>query len=306
MAALILVACGSSAEDGDGDPSPRTGAYETCPAEARRGEFLIASRPEADPEPFTSVERALWLDGVETLTARKEIFRSGPCRITQPLGDTCRGSCDLVTQQCAAGRCERKPSPQNLGTVTLTGFGKPLALDNVDHTYFGSLTYPGAPEGTAVSLSASGAGAIPTFTVRAQGIAPLSVEARSFPAERGKATTLHWKAPARPASSRMVIDFSVNLHGAVETLLTCEVPDSGAFTIGADVMTELFKHDTSGFPRVTLTRQSAGAATVAPGCAELVVYSSVDRDLNVPGLVSCKEDGDCPAGKTCHPHLYCR
>ena len=101
-------------------------------------------------------------------------------------------------------------------------------------------------------------------------------------------------------------DFSINRHGSIDTWLECTVPDTGMFTVTAEMMDELFKNGVSGFPSVRLVRQSADTTMVQSGCVQLTVAAPLTRDLAVEGVVSCNDDDKpCPNGKMCQEDLRC-
>ena len=133
--------------------------------------------------------------------------------------------------------------------------------------------HPGFDEGADLTLRASGAGGQGPFSTRGWGVASLQVPAESLRVERGKPATLTWTPPGKMGPSRMLLNFSLNRHGAVDTWLECEVPDTGSYTIEAAVIDALFMYDVSGFPSVDMKRQTrtppwcAGAASSSTSSA---------------------------------------
>jgi len=61
----------------------------------------------------------------------------------------------------------------------------------------------------------------------------------------------------------------------------------------------------SGFPTLTLSRSSADATTIEPGCVDLRVHADAKLDVTIPGLQSCSDDLDCTAPQTCQGDLTC-
>jgi len=49
-----------------------------------------------------------------------------------------------------------------------------------------------------------------------------------------------------------------------------------------------------------------GSAVIARGRVDLVLSSQVERGVEVPGVVSCNEDADCPGGQRCQPDRRCQ
>jgi hypothetical protein len=66
---------------------------------------------------------------------------------------------------------------------------------------------------------------------------------------------------------------------------------------------------TAGFPIITIVRESVDSATVAAGCVEYKVLSSVEKMLMVEGVTSCSDSSVppmlCPAGSTCGTDMKC-
>jgi Cys-rich repeat protein len=48
-----------------------------------------------------------------------------------------------------------------------------------------------------------------------------------------------------------------------------------------------------------VTRALTGNAPVGSGQAELKIYSDLYFVVEIPGLLSCQNDSDCPTGQTC-------
>jgi hypothetical protein len=288
----LIVVVGACSSSGEGDPQARAGAYEACPARSLAGEFVLKLDGEAM---FTGVDRGEVLDGIDATRTAREVMKSGACRILQP---------------AAATGAVTSPQPQDLGTVTMAGLKVPLTLLKIDNRYTnppGVLPHPGFDEGASIVLQAmGGASGYGPFTLTGWGVAPLNTPAQPLVVESGKAATITWTAPALPGPTQVLINLGVNWHGAVDTWMECSAADTGTFTIPAATMTELFKHGVSGFPRVTLTRQSADTTTVKSGCVQFLVLSEVTRDVTVPGVVSCNEDSECSSGKTCQTDLSCK
>jgi hypothetical protein len=114
-----------------------------------------------------------------------------------------------------------------------------------------------------------------------------------------------WTAPSKPGPAKIAIDFSVNRHAATDSWFECLVDDTGSYTISAALTDELFKLGTSGFPSVLLSRQSGDTVTANGGCVQLRIYSEASRELDVPGINSCKMDEDCTAPNVCGQTLTC-
>ena len=88
-------------------------------------------------------------------------------------------------------------------------------------------------------------------------MASLVVPADKLRVENGKPVTLTWTPPSKAGPTRMLLNFSLNRHGSVDTWLECEVPDTGSYTIDAAIVSRLFSFGISGFPSVDMKRQSS-------------------------------------------------
>lgn len=108
---------------------------------------------------------------------------------------------------------------------------------------------------------------------------------------------LSWTPPADGQSSRMEIEVDISHHGGQKGQIDCDVPDTGAFEIPEELVTQLVALGVAGYPTITLTRVSRAAAPEAPGIT-LSVMSTVDRLVDT-GLDSRGMDSDCPDGLTC-------
>jgi hypothetical protein len=280
-------------------------SYKTCTREQRVGDFVLTLG-----DGFTGIERGVVLDGVEPTTQAKLVKMVGGCRLMQPpdAEPPCSSPCSSA-QMCKSGSCVAKPVPRNLGKVTITGMKvSPLELENIGNLYTNppSVQLPviGFDEGANLVLSAAGGGGVSAFSLRGWGVAPMVTPEAPLPAESGKPVTVTW-TPGKMGPAKVLIDFSVNRHGSVDTWLECEADDNGMFVVDGTLTTELFKYGVSGFPSVRLTRQSGDTTTVG-GCVQFLVTATADRQLMVPGVISCQDDDVCPAPKKCSMDLTCK
>jgi hypothetical protein len=298
---------GSGGSGGSGGGSALQ-TYKTCDRAQRFGEFFITLSDNDPVNRFTEVQGAV-LDGVEQVRQVKLVKQIGDCRILQPPeAFMCTPQCDLGSQECTPTGCKPKPRVKDVGAVSVSGLKNGTAqLQNNGGFYgnTGTLPHPGFDEGADLTLQAAGAAGWGPFTLKGWGVAPLVVPTAPVTVQTGQPVTLSWTPPSKPGPSKMLIDFSINRHGAVDSWLECTVPDTGSFTVTAEMTTELFKNGVSGFPSVNFTRQSGDTVTVMSGCVQLLVAAPISRDLNVPGVVSCNEEKKCPPGKECREDLTC-
>ena len=76
--------------------------------------------------------------------------------------------------------------------------------------------------------------------------------------------------------------------------------------IPAALLDSLVALGVAGFPTIVLTRSTVGSAVIAAGRVDLLVFSELEQEVEIPGLVSCTDDADCPEGETCGSDLRCR
>jgi hypothetical protein len=303
--------------DGPVASGPLT-TYQTCKDSDRVGDFeLTLADNVIDVEPSTSLPPSQVFDWVEPARQSLLVREVGGCRIMQPPKPTppCDPECPGARPICTPTGCRANPVAVDVGAVSIEGLKAPGTASKSDvHTYtLSSLPHPGFDEGASIVLRAAGAGGYGPFTARGWGVASLEVPAEKLRVERGKPATLTWTPPAKMGPTRMLLNFSLNRHGAVDTWLECEVPDTGSFTIETAVVDALFGFGISGFPSVDMKRQSSDTATLRTGCFEFNVVSPAYREIEVPGLISCSgeepEPGQpppCPPGQRCGDDLRCQ
>jgi hypothetical protein len=309
-----LTGCGSSGP-GSADTAAPAGplaTYQTCGDSTRVGKIGLVLDTAMM---FTAIEGGLIFDLVSPQQISQVVSESAGCRIMRPpMPLFCMPECVPGRQVCSATGCVPEPTAQDVGRMTIEGLKVPGDLNKNGANIYTSPSWRDPPfdEAASIVLRAAGAGNYGAFSARGFGVAPLVAPAEKLLVEDGKPATLTWTPPARSGPTRMTFNFSLNRHGLVDTWLECEVPDTGSYTIDAATIGRLFSFGISGFPSVNMRRQSADTATVRSGCVEFNVASKLDREITVPGLVSCTgqpqpgEPNPCPAGQSCAEDLRCR
>jgi len=166
-------------------------------------------------------------------------------------------------------------------------------------------SYPPFAEGADVSVSATG-GAYGPFSIHAKGIAPLVLGSDTFNLQRAQPLAITWTAAGAAADSTIHVKVDVSHHGGTKGQILCDAADSGSLTISATLVTMLMDLGISGYPSLVVTRSSVGAAAITPGRVRLLLSEDVERYVQIPGLMSCQSDTDCPTGKTCQKDLQCQ
>jgi len=236
----------------------------------------------------------------------------GDCTLYKPRAPFCEACPD--GEVCIdEGVCLAYPTPQSVGLVTVTGVQtadgtdgftmKPLAGNYQPSV---ELAYPGFGEGDPLAVTTEGSAFAAGFTLQAAGIAPLEVTTTSFVLTDGTPFPVAW-TPAGPlATSRVVVSLEIAHHGGYKGRVDCDVADTGALEIPAELVDELKALGVAGFPTVSVTRSASDAVVLPQGTIELVVSMRVVMAVDIPGLVSCNDDTDCPDGQTCQDNLSCQ
>jgi hypothetical protein len=240
---------------------------------------------------------------------------SGPCKLYKARAPFCDPSCESGSTCVNDGLCKTNPKAHSVGDLTVTGLKlsdntteftvTPTTTFNYALSGSSNLLYPPADEGAAIRLKASG-GDYKAFELSASGVLPLTFNNTSdIPLQSGQPLTLEWVPKGAAGNSTIEIQVNVNHHGGSSANITCKTEDDGSLVIPADMVSRLTSIGYSGFPQVDFVRKSLGSATIAPGRVELQVLSSASRNLAIPGLTSCQQNGDCSNGQTCLSTKQC-
>jgi len=241
----------------------------------------------------------------------KVVDEVGSCRLRTPRVPFCNIPCGGDAICADDDKCLPSPKAQNLGVVKVKGLGAAeFSMDPIQGTYSPSgdvmLPSPPCPEGAAIEIQTAG-GVYRPFVLQAKGITPLTVAgAGPIAVAAGQPLQLQWTPPGDASFSRIKVRLDLSHHGGKKGEIECDVPDNGALEIPGSMIGKLIALGTAGFPTVYVTRFSAGDALIEPGRVTLEVSSTIDRELQVPGVVSCMEDSECPPGKTCQVDKTCR
>ncbi|MCK6575048.1 hypothetical protein L6V77_28590 [Myxococcota bacterium] len=243
---------------------------------------------------------------VEWLPTRE----AGTCAVYEPTIPFCDPPCGGSAACVHDDTCLDYPQARDVGTVHVDGVrtnagGTAYDVEPLAKLYqYSDSPFPGFDEGAPIRLDAEG-GETPPFAITAQGVAPLVVPSAEFPMVRGEPLDLNWVAPGVAGVSTVRVRIDISHHGGARGTIECEAPDTGALRIPAEMVDHLLDLGASGFPVVLLSRQNVGSAPVAPGRVTLAVTSDVEVPLQVPGIISCTGDENCPAGQICLPDLRC-
>jgi hypothetical protein len=318
---------GSSAASGGsgGAPSGSGGSggnpggllpYKPCQPGSRVGGFAVQLMPAmADASPpaaaYTQVNGGV-LDRVDPTTLWQTTDSDGDCKLVVGSSPACNPACGTGQVCGGQNQCSPEPVSRSVGTVVITGLSAPVSLmplASYKVVYYAALPasakYPPFSPGDPVALSADG-GAVGAFELGGRGIEPLVFPGTGLSISAGQPLAINWTAPAPGGSSRVLIALDIAHHGGVAARVECDVADTGSATIPASLLDKLVARGTAGFPTVSLTRRTLDSTSIAPGCVDFAVASTVERDVQVAGVQSCNDSKPCPSGRTCGADQKCK
>jgi hypothetical protein len=317
--ALGLVACGSSSTDTDTGTGGAGGAGTGGSSGAGGSAGANASKPtgvfevhyatgETAESSYSEVTGFMYDGASADLVIWDKSKTDGDCSLYKPRTPFC-DSCPSGQVCVDTNTCRAAPGTHEVGTVSFTGLkppsgANPLVLTMVSNasgtTYLSAETLPMPPctAGAAVSMSATGKGDYPAFSVQTLCIPPLAVTTSSFTIQSGKAFNLTW-TPSSIAGARIQFTFDLSHHGGSKGQVICDTADSGSLTVSGTLMESLIGLGVTGYPKAHVTRTVTGTATVGTGQAQLKIYSDRDYVAELDGLISCQNNTQCPTGQTC-------
>jgi hypothetical protein len=235
---------------------------------------------------------------------------AGGCKLYTPKSPFCDPGCGGTAVCVTDDQCVERPTAQTVSTIHLTGVGpSELTMTPVAGNYQPKpgtvLPFPPCSEGSEVRLAADG-GSFTPFVLVAKCIAELD-----FPGPvkivKGSPLALTWKAPGQTALARIQVRVEISHHGGARGKIECDVADSGSLELPAAMVDKLVELGVAGFPTVVLTRIASGGVTSGePKQVVLNVQESVEREVQIDGLISCMDDTDCPAPMTCQIDMSCK
>lgn len=282
------------------------------------GDFELKLTPEKpptadDPDGTAAVASVLGIFNDAVKPVKIQLVQTdevGDCRLLEPEVPSCEQNCTAMDAVCTADDvCTPNPKPQNLGSIRLTAGSASAEVAFVAKNYQlkagEKLPYPPCAEGEPVEIEVEG-GAFEPFEIATRCIAPLEVEG-PFAIEPGKPLALTWAAPGDDTVAIMQIRLDISHHGGSKGEIHCDVPDSGAFDIPAQLIDKLLDLGVAGFPTVELTRAAIGKPSGEPSKVTLSMTMFAGREVTIPGLTSCaSNDAQCPDGQTCQNDFTCK
>jgi hypothetical protein len=276
------------------------------------GYFNITLNPaleETGSPPSTSFVGRLYAGPTPSPMAWTKKMEAGGCTLNTPNVLFCEKPCTGGAVCTADDTCTPYPAAETAGSVMLTGLGpNPVSMEPKANNYQPpagtTLPYPPCAAGAEVKLMAAG-GSHPPFTLSASCIEPLEL-ADGVRIVKGQPLTLSWNAGTPNMKVNVHVLLDISQHGTSKGNIQCDVPDSGSLSIPAAMMDALVDLGISGFPTVIVTREfQGGAAAGGPSKVFLKLSAPYRRAVEIPGLTSCNESSQCPAGQTCQADLKC-
>jgi hypothetical protein len=312
-AGALLLLLGSAC--GDDSPLPEEAAHKTKSATGDLSELagdfavrLTASNPATGASARTSVFGVV-KDGLDPSPIQWHVTQEdGDCTLLEPEAPFCATPCGGEAVCTAQDECTPYAKAREVGTVQLRGLGdRVLSMEPVAGKYMpagASLPYPPCDEGSSVRLKADGDD-YPAFSLEASCIEPLEFETAAK-LEAGQDLELTWGEPGERDLARIQVKIDISHHGGAKGKIECDTADDGSITIASAMIDRLVELGVAGFPTISLTRVARSSSEDEPRAVTLSVVESVERPVDVPGVTSCTDDKQCPAGQRCATSLVCR
>jgi hypothetical protein len=238
---------------------------------------------------------------------------AGDCQLLVPSAPFCEPQCGGSAVCVADNVCQPHPTAQPVGTVHVTGLRTSAGAtefsmkpNNNNYQPPETLPYPAFSEGDDLTFAAAGGSFTPAFTLSAKGVAPLDLLSDTIVLADNEPITLSWTPAGQAGISTIHVKLDISHHGGSKGKIECDAQDNGSLTLSAALLTQLKDLGVAGFPTIVVTRGATGSATISAGRVDLLVSSEVETGVEIPGLVSCNRNEDCPPGQTCQIDHVCR
>ncbi len=269
--------------------------------------------PEGTKPGFTAVLGRIQDGPTPGAIIWEEAASSGDCRLLTPRVPFCEQPCDGGALCVEDGRCQSFPAAITVGTVQVDGlltvagetaFSMEPIANNYQPPGGTRLAFPAFSAGDDITFAANGTKSVSTFAVTAKGISPLEIANESIELG-GEPVLLEWTPSAQMDVTTISVAFDISYHGGTKGRVVCECPDTGSLDVSASLLEQLKALGISGFPKIEIARGTIGS-TDPPAKVDLVVESMVTKILEIPGVISCNGDADCPGGQSCRPDFRCQ
>ncbi len=300
---------GGPSDAGPGDPTILVGSFQV------KLITPVAATPNSPAVPgFTAVLGKVYDGPSPAQIIWEKALEKGACALSTPRVPFCSMSCGGTAVCVEDEKCQDYPLAHSAGKVTVKGLhpesgGDGFTMDPIVNAYQApvglKLPYPAFAEAEAITFGASG-DYYTAFTVESVGVAPLVFTSSMLTLESGKPLPIMWTAPAKAGGSRIYVKLDISHHGGTKGMIECDADDTGSLEISSALMTKLLDLGVAGYPTIIVIRKAAGSTTITQGRVDLVISSSIEQAVQIPGLTSCKADTDCLMGQTCQSDLTCK
>lgn len=325
LLAAAVIGIGACSEPEEADlkpiiPNP-IDTTDTAKADNRKiayGTMLVSlvapdsSTPGSETPGFTSVAGRFY-DSISPSPVKWELKATvGACKLYTPKSVFCPTACGSSAACVDNNVCQPYPKSLVVGKITVNGLKTKtgetsFTMDPLLGNYqpIGkTIDYPPAAEGTEFSFAAAGDSVALPFTLAGKGIKPLKVLNDTITLNDGQPIALTWVAAASPSASSIKVMVDISHHGGVKGKVECETTDNGSLTIDAGLLSQLKALGVAGFPKIDIVRRAVSGHDKVK--AELIIESAVTKSLEIPGLISCSDDENCPDGQTCQLDMRCQ
>lgn len=278
------------------------------------GAFQVALNPPKEGSPgYTSVFGKVFDSPTPSPLIWEEAANNGACRLMTPRVPHCEEPCGGTAMCVEDNTCQPYPEVVTVGTVDVEGLrttdgATSFSMDPIAGGYQPAgitLEYPAFSEGDAITFSAAGEDSVPAFTLEGEGIAKLELLNQSIELADGQAVDLNWTPPGQADIADIYVKLDISHHGGTKGMIECDAGDSGSLELPADMLDQLKALGISGWPSIVVSRKATGSTNTSRVQVDLVVISTLEMFVDIPGLISCTRDADCPTGQTCQDDLKC-
>lgn len=283
---------GSGGATGTGGAGPGSGGVTGTLVGSVRVELFL-------PDKYATATAQFFDGSPAPMSPLQTVQDANGCMLRVPV--TCPSNCEPGFSCSDDKQCIKKPSPMNVGNITVDGVASSslvLLPEPPMFAYSGPTltTFPPCAEGDDVKAQAS------LFSFTGKCITPLEVTSQlPIPVTSGMPTHITWKAPGKPGISRVLLSLEISHHGGgSKGQVDCDVPDTGSFDIPASLVTALLALGRAGYPTVEMSRVST-AKDPTQSRASLTIVSSAGQLAVDTGVISCGmgESDPCKSPTTC-------
>lgn len=272
-----------------------------CAAHERLGGFEAVVLPE-----YSGVQGEV-ADGVVPASVRIRELEADGCTLWQQPLLECNPPCPVQETCDVDGACIPFPLNQDLGTVTVEGLNKAIAMTPrpPGNNYFDAdVPHPVFDIDNDVIRLSTTSGYLDRIDLFGIGSRAIQPDVPAMVIVPGQALSVRWDAPAADPKTSVRLSIMIDQHGSTPVTLECEREDTGEAVIPAAVIDALIEQGVTGFPSMSISRSTVDSVRVAGGCVDFAVRSMRPIDVSVSGFVPCAGPGTCPDGQTCHPDTF--